>query len=100
GRCAMAENLHDDCRDMLCLLNEEQVEYLLIGGWAISFHAKFRYTEDIDLWVRPSQPRDGLHMGVPPCRIDILTTAVGGIPVHVIGREDLLRNERIAGRDR
>jgi len=139
----MAENLHDDYRDMLCLLNEEQVEYLLIGGWAISFHAKFRYTEDLDLWVRPSQdnatrlmralrrfgaplanvsesdfvqPRYGLHIGVPPCRIDILTTIAGvtfdqawrnrvaesmnDIPINVIGREDLVRNKQAAGRDR
>lgn len=139
----MAEKLLDDYRDMLCLLNEEQVEYLLIGGWAISFHARFRYTEDIDLWVRPSptnaahlmralrrfgapltnvteadfiQPRYGLHIGVPPCRIDILTTIAGvsfdeawpnrieetldGIPINVIGLDELIRNKQAAGRDR
>lgn len=128
--------LNDDFRDMLCLFNEENVEYLLVGGWAVSFHARFRVTEDIDLWVRPTpenserviralnrfgaplhgmdvekfaNPRYGLHIGVPPGRIDLLTTLPGvsfeqawenrisdqlsGIPVQVIGREELLRNK-------
>lgn len=46
--------LHDDFRDMIGLLNDEKVEYLLIGGWAVSFYARYRLTEDIDFWVRPS----------------------------------------------
>lgn len=96
--------LNDDFRDIICLLNEEQVDYLLIGGWAMSFHAKFRATEDIDFWVRPTRdnaervmralirfgaplkdieaddfalPKFGLQLGRPPARIDILTTFRG-----------------------
>lgn len=98
--------LNDDFRDMIGLLNEEQVDYLLIGGWAVTFHARYRLTEDIDFWVRPTpenaervlralvrfgapvdslgitaedfaQPRYGLHLGRPPVRIDFLTTMKG-----------------------
>jgi len=98
--------LNDDFRDMIGLLNEEQVKYLLIGGWAVSFHARYRLTEDIDFWVRPTldnaermmrvltrfgapidsmgvcatdfaKPRYGLHLGRPPVRIDFLTTMKG-----------------------
>ena len=133
--------LNDDFRDMLCLFNEEKVEYLLVGGWAVSFHADFRVTDDIDLWVKPSQdnaervirallkfgaplhgmdieefakPQYGLHIGVPPGRIDLLTTLKGvefdrawenrihdelsGIPVYVIGREELLQNKNEVAR--
>ncbi|MEM9415243.1 MAG: hypothetical protein AAGA29_07190 [Planctomycetota bacterium] len=100
----MEQILNDDFRDMICLLNEEQVDYLLIGGWAVSFHARFRATEDIDFWVSPTPenaarimralirfgaplkdvdeddfalPRFGLQLGRPPARIDILTTFRG-----------------------
>lgn len=139
----MEPTLNEHFRDMLCLFNEEKVEYLLVGGWAVSFHARFRVTEDIDLWVRPtpgnadrvlralvrfgapldgitasdfSQPRYGLHIGLPPARIDLLTTLQGvsfeqawgnrieerleDIPVHVIGREDLLHNKLEVGREK
>lgn len=98
--------LNEDFRDMIGLLNEEQVDYLLIGGWAVTFHARYRLTEDIDFWVRPTpenaermmrtlvrfgapidsmgitaedfaQPRFGIQLGRPPVRIDFLTTMKG-----------------------
>jgi predicted nucleotidyltransferase len=139
----MEQSLDQNYRDMICLLNEESVEYLLVGGWAISFHAAFRYTEDLDLWVRPtpenatrliraldrfdaprdgmtaedfSFPRWGLHIGVPPGRIDIMTkldplgfdeawqrrkqVTLGGLPIQVISRDDLIENKLAAGRDK
>jgi phage replication-related protein YjqB (UPF0714/DUF867 family) len=33
------------------LLNSHQVEYLLIGGYAVSYHGYPRATADMDLWV-------------------------------------------------
>lgn len=102
----MEPTLNNDFRDMIGLLNDEQVDYLLIGGWAVSFHARYRMTEDIDFWVRPTaenaervmrvltrfgapieslglsasdfaQPQYGVHLGRPPVRIDLLTTVAG-----------------------
>jgi hypothetical protein len=32
-------------------LNEEKVEYLLVGGYAVGFHGYPRATNDIDIWV-------------------------------------------------
>jgi hypothetical protein len=33
------ENLHQDFKDFLNLLNSHQVDYLLVGGYAVSIHA-------------------------------------------------------------
>ena len=44
-----------DFEDMLALLHKYNVEYLIIGGLAFIYHAKPRYTKDMDLWIGPSQ---------------------------------------------
>jgi len=133
----------EDFRDMLGLLKRHGVEFLLVGAHAMAAHSTPRATGDIDLWVRPSQenakklwqvlsefgspladasledfakPGDGLHIGVPPWRIDILTKISGvtfdeawpnrieaqvlGHTIHVIGRDDLIQNKRAAGRSK
>jgi hypothetical protein len=44
-----------DFRDLLALLNEHKVEYLIVGGYALAFHGAPRFTGDIDIFVRPRQ---------------------------------------------
>jgi len=44
-----------DYEDMLELLGKHQVRYLIVGGVAVSFHARPRHTKDLDIWVDPSQ---------------------------------------------
>lgn len=133
----------EDFRDMLGLLKKHGVDFLLIGAHALAAHSIPRATGDIDLWVRAtpdnaqrlwdaltefgaplakvtandfSQPGNGLHIGVPPFRIDILTKISGltfdeawpgrieaevlGHKIAVIGRDELIRNKRAAGRDK
>jgi hypothetical protein len=43
-----------DFEDILTLFGKYKVRYLIIGGLAFIYHAKPRYTKDIDLWVDPS----------------------------------------------
>ncbi len=43
-----------DFEDMLELLNRYDVKYLIIGGLAFIYHAKPRYTKDMDIWVSPA----------------------------------------------
>lgn len=43
-----------DFEDMLQLLEKHKVKYLIIGGLAFIYHAKPRYTKDIDLWIGPA----------------------------------------------
>jgi predicted nucleotidyltransferase len=40
-----------DLREFIELLNSEKVQYVIIGGWAVNFHAVPRATGDIDFFV-------------------------------------------------
>jgi len=48
------ENLPQDFKDFLSLLNDHKVEYLLVGGYAVAVHGYPRYTGDIDFWIEIS----------------------------------------------
>lgn len=43
--------LPSDFKEFLKLLNEHEVEYLLIGGYAVAYHGYPRATNDIDFWI-------------------------------------------------
>jgi hypothetical protein len=47
----MGNIFHQDFRDFLQALNNQQVEYLLVGGYAVIFHGYPRTTGDMDIWV-------------------------------------------------
>ena len=47
--------LSDDLKEFLRFLNEEAVEYLLGGGWAVGFHGYPRLTQDLDVWIAMSE---------------------------------------------
>ena len=89
-----------DFEDMLLLLNKHEAEYLIVGGLAFIYHAKPRYTKDIDIWVDPSPENlervnralaefgspyfltpgkldEILQIGVEPDRIDLLQRLEG-----------------------
>jgi hypothetical protein len=48
----MAENPH--YKELLQLLNEFEVEYLIVGGFAVMKYGEPRYTKDLDVWVHNS----------------------------------------------
>ena len=96
--------LPPDFSEFLRLLNAHRVSYLIVGGYAVGFHGHPRATADIDIWVprradtaqqlvaalqafgfdvpelstdlflRPDQV---IRLGVPPLRIELLTTLSG-----------------------
>ncbi len=96
--------LPPDFREFLKLLDSYQVEYLLIGGWAVGYYGYVRPTDDIDVWIAV-QPRTAekvvaalkefgfdmpalspdlflkknqiVRMGVAPLRLEITTTISG-----------------------
>jgi predicted nucleotidyltransferase len=45
----------DDVKLLARLLREENVEYALIGGYAIAAHGFNRFSEDVDILVNPTQ---------------------------------------------
>jgi hypothetical protein len=46
-------NTIQDFEDLLELFSRHEVRYLIIGGLAFIYHAKPRYTKDMDLWIDP-----------------------------------------------
>ena len=97
--------LNKDWREFIELLNSNEVEYLVVGAFAVAFHGVSRYTADLDLLVRPtkrnanrvlralpefgfgklgiqaadlSSPGMVVQLGVKPNRIDLLT-AISGV---------------------
>jgi hypothetical protein len=49
----MAESPH--YKELLQLLNESQVEYLIVGGFAVMKYGELRYTKALDVWVHNSR---------------------------------------------
>jgi predicted nucleotidyltransferase len=47
--------LPQDFTDLLTELCERQVEFLLVGGWAVILYGHVRATDDMDIFVRPSR---------------------------------------------
>ena len=43
--------LNPDFKEFFQLLNENEVRYLIIGGYAVAYHGYPRYTKDIDIWI-------------------------------------------------
>src|SRR5215813_10341017 len=50
----MNTRLPPDFKEFLQLLNDHQVEYLLIGGYAVGYHGYPRATGDMDIWIAVS----------------------------------------------
>ncbi len=46
--------LASDFLDFIVLLNNYEVEYMVVGGYAVMAHGQPRFTEDFDIWIRPT----------------------------------------------
>lgn len=60
----MAIGLPKDFKEFFTLLNANDVEYLLIGGYAVGYHGYPRATNDIDIWIAMNQENAGKMMKV------------------------------------
>jgi len=130
-----------DFKEFIASLNANKVRYLVIGGYAVAFHGHPRYTKDLDVWIdrtphnaarvvkalaqfgfgslglKPDDflvPDQIIQLGLPPSRIDILTTSAGvdfatcycarvrvkidNLTVNFIDLENLKKNKRAVGR--
>src|ERR1019366_10323097 len=45
--------MFDDFKELLSIFNDQKVKYLIVGGYAVSYHAQPRATKDIDLLIKP-----------------------------------------------
>src|ERR1039458_1499915 len=46
--------MFQDFNELLSIFNAHSVKYLVVGGYAVSFHAQPRATKDIDLLIQPA----------------------------------------------
>ena len=46
--------LNSDFKEFIQLLNFHEIEYLVVGGYALAFHGRPRFTGDIDFWIAVS----------------------------------------------
>ncbi len=133
--------LPPDFKEFLRSLSSHGVEYLVVGGYAVVYHGFTRATGDLDVWVCTDPPnaerlvaalqefgfgvadlsadlfvKPGtvVRMGVPPLRIEILTTltaldfrdcyaerareVLDDVEVDVISLAHLKANKRAVGR--
>jgi hypothetical protein len=51
--------VNEDFLDLIRLMTNYDVEFVLVGGYAYILNVEARYTGDIDFWVRPT--RDNLE---------------------------------------
>lgn len=97
-------DLTTDFREFVELLNKHEVQYLVVGGYAVAVYGHPRYTKDLDIWIEPVsensdrlmtaladfgfgslnlsrddflQPGWIVQLGNPPNRIDLLTSVSG-----------------------
>ncbi len=45
-------NIHPDFEELLRLIEEHRIEYMIVGGYAVAYHGYPRFTKDIDLFFR------------------------------------------------
>jgi len=45
--------MYPDFKELLSIFNADRVKYLIVGGYAVSFHAQPRVTKDIDILIKP-----------------------------------------------
>jgi len=130
-----------DFEELFACLAARGVRAVIVGGYAFAYHAKPRFTKDVDVFVDPtpenaallmaaledfgfgnvgltaadfSAPGAIVQLGLPPNRVDLLTTIdgvsfedawagrvsglYGAQPVFYLGLEELRRNKRASGR--
>jgi hypothetical protein len=93
-----------DFKEFVELLIKNEVEYMIVGGYAVGIHGYPRYTGDLDIWLHNTpenairilkavnefgfstyglsqsdfiKPDSIIQLGYPPMRIDLLTQIDG-----------------------
>ena len=46
---------NDDFKDFILYLNQNEVEYIVVGGYAVIIRGYSRSTGDIDIWVNKTE---------------------------------------------
>lgn len=93
--------IQQDFKELLELFNEHQVDFIIVGAYALAFYGVPRFTGDLDIFIKSdtknahlvlqalidfgfgslglkasdfNTPEQVIQLGVPPVRIDIITS--------------------------
>ena len=101
--------IHSDFNDFVAALNKNDVQYVIVGSFALAFHGCPRATGDIDFWIRPTSSNarnllkaindfgfgkldiseddvlsdNIIQLGYPPVRIDLISALDGLTPKEI-----------------
>lgn len=93
----------DDFDRIVASFNKHQVEFMIIGGWAVVYHGHVRETEDLDIFIRRTEENakkavaaledigggcpeltpevfihdNGISLGEAPVKVDVLSNLPG-----------------------
>jgi hypothetical protein len=82
----MANHFNPDFLDFIDALNKQEVEYMLVGGYAVILHGYRRTTGDMDVWVKVS-PENYKRLFKAYLQF--------GLPTTDITEENFLRNDEM-----
>ncbi len=82
----MANIFNDDFRDFIDALNKNEVEYLLVGGYAVILNGYRRTTGDMDVWINLTHTN---HKNLIKAFLSF------GLPTVDITEENFLNNSEI-----
>ena len=95
---------NQDFKEFIQSLNDNQVRYLIVGGYAVALHGYPRYTKNLDIWIELNPDNAAklikaldqfgfsslglrvedfleadqiVQLGYPPNRIDLITSMPG-----------------------
>ena len=96
-------NVHPDFNDFVKALKQHEVEFVIVGAFALAFHGQPRSTGDMDVWIKPTAANAKvllaaldtfgfksvsiseqdilsgkiIQLGFPPVRIDLISALDG-----------------------
>lgn len=74
-----------DFKELLQSFNAHHVKYLVVGGYAVSFHSQPRATKDLDIFVNPDPANAKAAYGA---------LAAFGMPLDQVTAEDLADSKK------
>lgn len=118
----MGNIFNSDFRDFLTAFNNNQVRYILVGGYSVILHGYSRTTGDMDIWVERSEENyariklafdefrmpvfdmtnenflhhpiwDVFTFGIPPVAIDLMISVKGLTFTDVYERSVIFKDE-------
>ncbi|MFO7536595.1 MAG: hypothetical protein R6X32_00885 [Chloroflexota bacterium] len=89
--------INSDFSDLLRIFNDNNVKYLVIGGYAVTQYAEPRFTKDLDLWVSTG-PANAAAVYKALREFGAPLADMTDLPVFFISRQDLITAKQASGR--